>query len=545
MGAWARVEKRFDPLLNMMPFDALGLWVHGDGTGALLNLQLTNLPEYFDTLDDHHVKLDFTGWRYFELFLRERDAAAYHDYQWPYGAHCVLHRSPLVRQAVNQLTLYLNNVPAHGAATCYLSPIRALRTRKVVLHQPTVELGGKRLVFPVDLESGMFLEFESLDDCRLYNERGDLVKWVRPAGEVPLLSPGDNPLAFTCEGPDGLQSRAEVTAITCGPPVRGCNARQDIDWTRLRREYEPPRTITAIDGCQNSWTVSVRPEASVSGLEVELSVAQIGRETAAYEAASAVTLESFDLGPTPASPPANQAASYVFDTAPVAAGCSPDVTQLLTRSSDVVKLGDASVCYKAMSQRQDNGGWSVKSRSFPQPLDLTPYTTIGFWLQGDEGGELFKLQLLDAAGGWQDMYTRVDFSGWRYCQFDLGSPSLKDLSRITALNIYYNGIPAHKTVQCYVDEIRVFGPAPPLRDPVLNVAGQAIRFPVALYAGDKLVMTEQQRCTLYRASGTTEPVTPIGAAPQLHPGRNPVTLSLQSPEPRPVRVVVGLTKIYP
>ena len=55
-------------------------------------------------------------------------------------------------------------------------------------------------------------------------------------------------------------------------------------------------------------------------------------------------------------------------------------------------------------------------------------------LHGDAGGQSFKLQLHDAAGGWQDMYTRVDFTGWRYCRFDLGGPSLKDLGKIEAMS---------------------------------------------------------------------------------------------------------------
>ncbi len=554
-GAWGRVEKRFDPLLNMTPFDAFGLWVHGDGSGALLNLQLTNLPDYFDTLDDHHVKLDFTGWRYFELFLRERDAAAYHDYQWPYGAHCVLHRSPLVRQAVSRLTLYLNNIPAQGETTCYLSPIRALRTRKAVLHRPAIEVAGKRLVFPVDLESGMFLEFESPDDCRLYNERGDLVTRLYPEGDVPVLSSGDNQVAFSCQQPGDPQpadprsgdrgSRAEITMITCGSPVRGCNSRQDINWELLRREDEPPRTITALDGRQNTWTVLARPGADHVSLEFELSVEQVGGETSAYEAPAAVTLESFDTQPAPGTSTASQTTSFVYDAAPISAGCSPAVTQSLMPRGDIVKLGPTSVCYQATSERQDDGGWSVKCRSFPQPLDLTKYAAIGFWLHGDGGGQLFKLQLMDAAGGWQDMYTRVDFSGWRYCQFDLGNPSLKDLSRITAMNIYYNALPAGKTVQCHVDEIRLLAPSEPIRDPVLTVADQMIQFPVALYAGDKLVMNGQRQCTLYRKSGTTEPVTPVGGPLQLLPGRNPVTLTLPTAQPRPLRVVVELTKLYP
>jgi hypothetical protein len=188
VGAWARVAKTFDPVINMTPYDAVGLWVHGDGKGELLNLQFTNLPEYFRTIDDHHIKVDFEGWRYFELLLRERDAAAYHDYKWPYGAHCVLHRSPLVRHVVDKLTVYLNNLPPKDEVACCFSPVRALRTRKVVLRNPTVEIGGKRLVFPVNLESGMYIEFASADDCRVYDERGNVVRQLKPQGEVPTLA---------------------------------------------------------------------------------------------------------------------------------------------------------------------------------------------------------------------------------------------------------------------------------------------------------------------------------------------------------------------
>ncbi len=540
VGAWARAVKQFDPVVDMTPYDAIGLWVHGDGKGALLNLQLTNLPEYFRTLDDHHIKLDFKGWRYFELLLRERDAAAYHDYKWPYGAHCVLHRSPLVRHAVNKLTFYLNDLPPNDEVTCHLGAISALRTRKVVLQNPTIEIGGKRLVFPIDLESGMYIEFESPDDCRLYDERGNLIRFLEPQGDVPMLTANENKVTFTCTAPEGFRSRAEVTVITYGEPLRDRTPKDKIDWSLLRREYEQPRTICALDGHQNEWQVISRSDVEKADLEIELSVEKVSDNMAAYNASTAVTLESFDEPDA-----SDQPATYAYDSRHITGGCHSGVTQKLSRSSDNVKFGKTSACYTAISSRDDNGGWSVKSKRFKEPIDLSGFAAIGFWLHGDANGQSFKLQLRDAEGGWQDNYTRVDFNGWRYCQFDLGGPNLKDADKIDGLNIYYNGIPAGKTVTCYVDEIRVLREAEPLRNPALTIAGQRVQFPVAMNAGDRLVLKGVGDCRLHGKAGTVEEVKLDGLTPRLSPGPNPVVFSLPTSQPPEFRVTVSFVKVYP
>ncbi len=208
-------------------------------------------------------------------------------------------------------------------------------------------------------------------------------------------------------------------------------------------------------------------------------------------------------------------------------------------------MAQASACYTASSTRDNNGGWSVKHRQFKQPLDLSRFAAIGFWLHGDGNGQSFKLQLLDTASGWQDMYTTVDFTGWRYCQFALGGPNLKDAANINAMNIYYNGIPAGRTATCYVDEIRALAAPEPLRDVELTIAGQPLRFPVAMNAGDRLLFKSMTDCRLVRASGAVESVQPVGSMPKLSPGKNPVIVSIPNVQPDEFRAVVTLTKVYP
>jgi len=87
------------------------VWVKGDGKGALLNLQLGTPREYMSTLSDHYVTLDFTGWRYVELLMRERDVGEMSNYEWPYGDYYGIYRTPLDMAHISEINLYLNHLP--------------------------------------------------------------------------------------------------------------------------------------------------------------------------------------------------------------------------------------------------------------------------------------------------------------------------------------------------------------------------------------------------------------------------------------------------
>jgi hypothetical protein len=220
-GAWAKAGRVFTPPLDMSKCGALGVWIHGDGKGELLNFQLNNTREYYTVWDDHYVDVNFTGWRYYELLLRERDAQRHQDYVWPYGGACEVGRSPILRNRVGSLSIYYNDLPPNEQVRCFLGPVKALPVVKVKLSNPTVVIGGQRLVFPVTLESGQFIEYEGPADCRWHDERGAILQRIAPQGCEPKLASGDNPVSFTCDGPAGYSARAQVTVITQGPPLGG------------------------------------------------------------------------------------------------------------------------------------------------------------------------------------------------------------------------------------------------------------------------------------------------------------------------------------
>ena len=240
-GAWAMVGKRFSPPIDLSGQQALGVWVHGDGAGEILNFQVRSPLHISEAIGEHYVMVDFTGWRYFELIEPEGERFA--DYSWPYDRpeaewnnawpesggqqpHWILGCYGIYRERVNygqveSVNVWYNNLPPGKTVTTYLSPIKALPLVSGKLVNPTVTIGGKTITFPVEIESGCYLEFNSMADCKLYNPQGALIREVKPEGDAPVLGAGENTVTFAATTAAGASPRARVTIISQGEPLMG------------------------------------------------------------------------------------------------------------------------------------------------------------------------------------------------------------------------------------------------------------------------------------------------------------------------------------
>jgi hypothetical protein len=89
----------------------------------------------------------------------------------------------------------------------------------VNIKNPEVTVNGQRIVFPVKMESGMVIEFNSMNDCKLYGSKGELIREVKVEGTIPSLVPGENEVSFSCNGPENVNSRVQITMISKGDPV--------------------------------------------------------------------------------------------------------------------------------------------------------------------------------------------------------------------------------------------------------------------------------------------------------------------------------------
>ena len=536
-GAWARVKKAFSPPTNLAACQAMGVWVHGDGKGEVLNLQLKNPSHISRVNSDHYIVVDFSGWRYFELV--EPEGWRHSQYSWPYPAGYSIYRQSLRYSSVEALNLYYNNLPPHDTVTCHLSPIKALPTVRTQLSDVAVTVEGQTIRFPVLIPTGCYLEFRSKTDCKLYGPKGELMANVTPEGDVPTLDAGENEIRFTCKCTPDVRPRAYVTVISSGDIVRGRKADDQIKWELLKTETDDPRTITALDGVQNAWDLVCRDHAD---LEVEIAAERIESNGAAYSASTALSLEAFDDLSAFADTPGNQYAQYVVSGSRRGFPTSVGVTHELELCTDPAKVGKSCARYTATSEKAN--GWSARGRRFEPVMDLSSHTDMGFWLHGDGNGEILYLQLRDVKGVPHDLKTRIDFTGWKYVQFPLIGAKL-DLTKVEYLIIYYNAIPAGKTVTCCVDDIRALRDSLSLANPTLSIAGRKLVFPVSLAKGDRLRYVQGRECKVFRA-GKRAPmvVAARGSLPRLSPGTNRVEVGLDATPPDAFQMRVQVTKVY-
>jgi hypothetical protein len=228
-GSWIKMEKKFDPWLDLSRNQALGVWIKGDGNGQLLNLRIGNPMQigYAGVRGDHFVKIDFTGWKYFELV--EIESTEFSNYIWDQAVATRQitegfnvynsYRGTVQFSSIDKLQLWYNNLPEDKEVKCTIGPVKALQMVPVTISNPSVTVGEEKIVFPVEMESGMYLELKSQNDCKLYGSRGELIKEVTISGKIPDLQPGINKLSFNCEGTTEISSRVQVTVIGEGDPL--------------------------------------------------------------------------------------------------------------------------------------------------------------------------------------------------------------------------------------------------------------------------------------------------------------------------------------
>lgn len=214
--AWLRLEQRFEPLLNLKEHQALGVEIEGDGSGAVAAFRLES-PQHiaYGALCDRYVTIDFTGRRVFTLV--ETESTRWNDYIWNDGKGLYnSHRETINFDAVESVSVWLQNLAPDRETKIRMSPVRALAMRAGKLKNPKITVAGRTIEFPIELASGGWIEGNSPEDCAVYGSKGEPLGKVIPRGDWPVLSVGANAMQFSCEPGNGLQPRARIVTIAKG-----------------------------------------------------------------------------------------------------------------------------------------------------------------------------------------------------------------------------------------------------------------------------------------------------------------------------------------
>ncbi len=221
--SWLKLEKKLNPILDLSKNQGLGVWVKGDGNGQLLNLRLES-PHHIShgARGDHFIKIDFSGWKYFELV--EIESSEFSNYIWPapYSSASFYvydsYRHEVSFKHVDKLQIWYNNLPAQITVKTLIGTVKALPLVSTVISNPTITVGNQKIIFPITMESGQYLEYKSANDCKLYGPKGAFLMDVVPQGNA-ILNSGKNTVSFTCDGPKNINPRLQVTASSVGSPL--------------------------------------------------------------------------------------------------------------------------------------------------------------------------------------------------------------------------------------------------------------------------------------------------------------------------------------
>lgn len=187
-GGWSAVGKRFDAPLDLREHVALGVWIHGDSSGAKLKIQPRGGTGHW--AQDYYIDINFTGWRF---VLLERPE--------------VPNPEPIEYDTVSLLTFYFNAIPAGKTCTVLIDGLKALRR---ITHArtpaPVFRMGEATLRAEASLAEGEWLLLPASGEATL--------KTSESATPVPvsgaLVAPAAGTAEIRVEQPAGAQQTREL-----------------------------------------------------------------------------------------------------------------------------------------------------------------------------------------------------------------------------------------------------------------------------------------------------------------------------------------------
>lgn len=232
---YARIDRVYEPTLNLGGCKGIGVYIHGDGKGEKLDFQLRS-PKYTNSgLLDRIVDIDFVGWKYFELI--ESDADRTSEDAWPFSGgghynaakqdsifriaqdipHSQYEWHPsstdadlyqVVRESISfaniySLSVWMNHLPDGDECSVAIGDVVALPLAKAPLVNLRLNVDGCEYKLG-DLPFDSYLEYDG-GNWYAYDADGKLIRALEIPSELTERLTGARELSVSADGDWGLE----------------------------------------------------------------------------------------------------------------------------------------------------------------------------------------------------------------------------------------------------------------------------------------------------------------------------------------------------
>ena len=195
-GGWSGVGRHFPKPLDLTGYEALVMWVHGDGKGEVLRVHFHDVAGRYQDLV---MQITYRGWRR-------------HTFARPVGRGFDWTRTEYV-------VLLYNGIPANSTVSVMIDGLKAIRKlRKAApVSHPIVTVNGQPLRIPVELGPGKCVTTDGLGGCTLWPGGMEPGIRVEARDATFTLEPGSNALQFSCGNPRDFVGDVSVRVIRLWP----------------------------------------------------------------------------------------------------------------------------------------------------------------------------------------------------------------------------------------------------------------------------------------------------------------------------------------
>ncbi len=193
---WCAKGKRFAAPVDLSGHSAIALWLHGDGKGEQLRLQLRDSS---GAHADWIVPIAYTGWR-----LQVFATADVVDFDWSEVAYVLF---------------YFNGIPAATQVSLRLDDLKAIPelAQPRSLARPVITIGDRRVKLPATVGPNDAVTIDA--DGRLALWRGERRerKALKARGPSLVLKPGANRIQLDCDRADEAPRDVVVDVLHIEP----------------------------------------------------------------------------------------------------------------------------------------------------------------------------------------------------------------------------------------------------------------------------------------------------------------------------------------